>query len=56
MKLNKVLYVTQAVKNILSVSRLISKGATMGATQDKTIIKKNGLSITLDARNGKKRA
>ena len=34
-KLTKVLYVPQAVKNILRVLRLVSKGATIGATQDK---------------------
>ena len=31
-KLTKFLYVTQEVNNILSVSRLVSKGATIGAT------------------------
>ena len=46
-KLTKVLYVPQAMKNLLIVSRLASKGATMGATQDKMIIKKNGVSMTL---------
>ena len=30
-------YVPQAVKNKLSISRLVSKGATMGATWDKII-------------------
>ena len=39
-KLTKVLYVTQAVKNLLIVSRVMSKGANMGATQDKITIKK----------------
>ena len=52
--LTKVLYVPKAVKNILSISRLISKGITMGATQDRIIIKKNGVSMILDARKGKK--
>ena len=51
-KLTGVLYVPQAVKNLLSVSRLISKGATMGTTQDKTIIKKNDVSMILDAMKG----
>ena len=32
-KLTEVLHVPQAVKNVLSVSRLVSKGVTMGATQ-----------------------
>ena len=49
-KLTKFLYVPQAVKNILSVSRFASKGATMGATQENIIIKKKGVSVTLDAR------
>ena len=51
-KLTKVLYVPQAVKNILSVSRLVLKGSTMGDTQYKIIIKKNGVSINLDASKG----
>ena len=38
--LTKVLYVPQAAKNLLSVSRVMSKGANMGATQDKITIKK----------------
>ena len=46
-KLTKDLYVPQAVKNILSVSRLVSKGETMGGTQDKMIIKKNRVSMAL---------
>ena len=54
--LTKVLYVPKAVKNILSISRLISKGITMGATQDRMIIKKNGVSMILDARKGKKKS
>ena len=48
----KVLYVPQTVNNILSVLRLISKRATVGATQDKTTIKKNGVSMILDAIKG----
>ena len=52
MKLTKVLYAPQYLKKLLSVSRLVSKGATMGATQEKNIIKKNGVSMTLDARKG----
>ena len=36
-KLTQVQYVPQAVKNKLSISRLVSKGATMGATWDKII-------------------
>ena len=51
-KLTKVLYVPQAVKKLLRLSRLVSKGSAMGATQDKTIIKKNGVSMILDARKG----
>ena len=38
-KLAKVLYVPQTVKKMLSVSRLVLKGATTGATQDKMITK-----------------
>ena len=34
-KLTKFLYVPQAVKNLLSVSMIVSKGAKMGDTQDK---------------------
>ena len=34
-KLTEVLYVHQAVKNILSILRLVSNGATMEATQEK---------------------
>ena len=49
-KLTEVLYVPQAMKHLLSVSRLISKGATMGDTHDKIIIKKNGVGMTLGAR------
>ena len=36
----------------MRVSRLVSKGTTMGSTQDKIIIKKNGVSMILDARKG----
>ena len=50
MKLIEVLYVPQALNNLLSVSRILSKGATMGATQDKMTIKKNGVRMILDAR------
>ena len=35
LKLTEVLYVTQDMKNILSVSRLVSKGATMEALRKK---------------------
>ena len=31
-KLTEVLYIPQAVKNLLRISRLVSKGATVGAT------------------------
>ena len=56
LKLTEVLYLPQAVKNILSVSRLVSKGATMGANKDKMIIKKNGVSMTLDASKGQNKS
>ena len=36
----KVLYSTQAVNDILSISRLISKGATMGITKTKLLSRK----------------
>ena len=55
-KLTKVLYVPQAVKNILSVSMIVSKGATMGATQDKIIIKKSSISMILDASKGQNKS
>ena len=51
-KLTKVLYVPQAVKNLLSVSRLVPKGTKMGANQDKITIKKNGVSVIVDASKG----
>ena len=50
--ITKALYVPQALKNILSVSRLMPKGATMGATQDKITMTKNGVSVVLDAIKG----
>ena len=49
-KLTEVLYVSQAVKNILSVSRLVLNGDTMRGTQRKMIINKNGVIMTLDTR------
>ena len=55
-KLNKVLYVPQASKNLLSVLRLVSKGTMVGATQEKINIKKNGVSMILDSQNRKTRA
>ena len=55
-KLNEVLYVPQSVKNLLSVSRLVSKGATMGSTQDKITINKSGVSMILDARKGQNKS
>ena len=41
--LTKVLYVPQAVENLLSISKLVSNGATMASTQDKIITKRNAL-------------
>ena len=55
-KLNKVLYMPQYMKNILSISRLVSKGTTMGDTRDKMIIKKNSISMILDARKGQNKS
>ena len=40
----------QSVNVFLILSRLILKGATVGATQDKIIINKNGVIMILDAR------
>ena len=54
-KLTQVLYLPQAVENLLIVKTLISKGSTMRATQDKMIVKKNGVGMILDARKGKKK-
>ena len=53
LQLNSVLYATQSVKNIMSVLRIIPKGATTGATKDKITIKKNGVNMILDTRKGK---
>ena len=39
-KLNNVLYTYQDVNNLLSVSRLMAKGSTMGDTKDRNTIKK----------------
>ena len=44
------------VENLLSISRLVLKGATMGSTQEKMIIKKNGVSAALDARKRQKKS
>ena len=52
-KLNEIIHVPQAVKNIMSILRLISKGSTMGKNKDKTAIKKIGISMTMNARKGK---
>ena len=46
------LYIPQAVKNILSVLRIVSKGSIMGATKDNITIKKNGDNMIMDARTG----
>ena len=48
-KITEVVYITQSVKDLLSISRPVSKGATMGATQDKKTINKNGVIMILDA-------
>ena len=39
-------------ENLLRISRFVSKGTTIGATQEKLIIKKNIVSMTLDASKG----
>ena len=46
--LENVIYVPQPVKEILSVSRLVAKGDTMGATKDRTTTKKNGVIMNLN--------
>ena len=50
--MNDVLYVSPAAKNLLILLRLAAKGATMGATKYKTTIKKNGVSMILNAIKG----
>ena len=49
-KLNEVPHVPQVVNSILIVSRLISKGTTVGDTKDKITIKKNGINVIQDTR------
>ena len=51
-KVKEVIYVPQEVKNILSISGLVSKGAMMGDTKDKITTKKCGINMTLYARKG----
>ena len=51
--LDNILYVNQDVKNLLSVSRLVTKVCNMGDTQDKTNIKKNGINMNLNTRKEK---
>ena len=41
LNLAKVIYIPQAVKNLLSIARLVSKLSMMGDTQDKMTMKKN---------------
>ena len=48
-KFTEVLYLPQEVKNILSVSRIVSKGAMMGDTKCKMTIKENGVNMILNA-------
>ena len=52
-KLTKALYVPQVVKKLLIISRLVSKGATVEATQEKISTKKTDVSMIIDARKGK---
>ena len=51
--LNEFLYVPQYVKNLFSISRLVSNGSTMEANQDKITINKNAVIMILEARKGK---
>ena len=48
LKFIDVLYVSQAIKSILSISRIGAKVYTMGDTKDKMTIKKNGVSTNLN--------
>ena len=52
-ELTDILYIPRAVKNILIVLRLVSKGATMWPTKDKMTINKNSFNMIMDARKGK---
>ena len=47
---------TSKCENLLRVSRIGSKDATMGATRDKIIINKNGVSMILDASKGQNKS
>ena len=51
-KLGNILYVLQVVRNLMSVSRFVSKGDTVASTKDKMTTKKNGTRINLNARKG----
>ena len=51
---NYVLYVPHAVKNLLRALMLVEKGATMVYTKAKINIKKNGISVTMNARKKEK--
>ena len=44
------MYVPQAVKKLLILSRLVSNGSTMGDTKDKMTTKKNVFIMILEAR------
>ena len=55
-KLPEVLYVPQDLKKLLSITRIISNGATMRSTQDKMIIKKKGVGIILDTRKAQNKS
>ena len=50
-KLNYVLYVPKIFNDVMGVSRIAAKRDTMGGTKDKTTTKKNGVSMTLNARH-----
>ena len=49
--LNVVLHITRTVKNMLTVSNMVSKGTTMGDNKEKITINKSGVNMTIDARN-----
>ena len=51
-KLDHVLYVLQAVKNLLSLSRLMEKGGTMDSMKDNMTMSKNFISVNLNSIKG----
>ena len=52
MKLTEFLYIPQSVKNLLIVSRIVSKVDAVVSTKEIITIKKNGVIMILYARKG----